>query len=122
MKDWRLMLAAAAMAGSMGAAEAANIYGSIAFSQETGVFGYSFNWPSKSAAQRRALKYCKPRAWDCKIVVNFYNACGALAVGDGNGYGVGWAETRRQAERTAMANCRAYTSDCYIKQSVCSGQ
>ena len=118
----RLAMAMAILTWISGTAEADNIYGSIAFSQSTGIDGYSYNYPNRNAAQRRALKYCRGQASDCDVVVNFYNACGALAVGDGNGYGAAWAASRRAAENQALANCSVHTSSCYVQRWVCSGQ
>jgi serine/threonine-protein kinase len=114
-------IAVLVLAGFSGAARADNVYGAIAFSQSTGIDGYSFNYPSRHAAERRALRNCRAAAGDCAVVVYFSNACGALAVGRGNGYGVGWAPKRRWAENKAMAACNAYTNRCRIQRWVCSG-
>jgi hypothetical protein len=117
----RLAIAASVLIAISATAEAANIYGSIAYSPSTDIDGYSYNYPNNGAAQQRALKYCRAQAADCKVVVNFHNACGALAVGDGTGWGAAWVAGRRAAENKALANCGAYTTNCYVKRWVCSG-
>jgi serine/threonine-protein kinase len=116
-----LTIAVLVLSGFSSVAQADNVHGAIAFSQRTGIDGYSYNYPSRHAAERRALRNCRAAAGDCAVVVNFYNACGALAVGRGNGYGVAWAPNRYQAQNKAMAACRAYTSRCRIQRWVCSG-
>ena len=117
----RLILAAAMAVAGAGSADAANIHGAIAFSQSTGLDGYSYNYPSRGGAEQRALKYCLPRAADCRIVIHFYNACAALAVGDGRGWGVAWAAKRDGAEGQALYNCSTHTTNCYVQRWVCSG-
>ena len=48
----------------------------------------------------RALKECGAYASDC-TASSFSDACGALAVGDGNGWGASRAETIIKAERNS---------------------
>jgi len=95
-------------------------YGSIAFSQNSGAWGYSYGYSSRSAAQRRAMRECRARGYGCRVVVWFRNACGALAVGRGNAYGWSWNTSRARARRRAMAECRARTGGCRIRVTVCS--
>ena len=60
-------------------------------------------------------------AFDCTIASSFSDACGALAVGDGNGWGASRAESIIKAERNALATCRSYeNTNCEIEVSVCS--
>ena len=54
-------------------------HGAIAFSEETGAVGYSYDHPTRDAAETKALEECGP---GCKVVQWFRNACGALATGD----------------------------------------
>jgi len=95
-------------------------YGSIAFSEDSGAWGYSHGYSSRSAAKGRALRACRARGDGCRIVVWFRNACGALAVGRGNVYGWSWNTSRARARRRALAECRARTSGCRIRVTVCS--
>ncbi len=69
-------------------AAARDYYGAIAFSQGSGADGYSTNYSTQGGAQAKALQEC---GGGCKVILWFKNACGALAVGKGNGYGSGWA-------------------------------
>ena len=96
-------------------------FGAIAFSRDTGANGYSFQYDSRSGAEARALKECGAYASDCTVASSFSDACGALAVGDGNGWGASRAESIIKAERNALATCRSYdNTNCEIEVSVCS--
>ena len=96
-------------------------FGAIAFSRDTGANGYSFQYDNRSGAEARALKECGAYASDCTVASSFSDACGALAVGDGNGWGASRAESIIKAERNALATCRSYdNTNCEIKVSVCS--
>ena len=96
-------------------------FGAIAFSRDTGANGYSFKYDNRSRAEARALKECGAYASDCTVASSFSDACGALAVGDGNGWGASRAETIIKAERNALATCRSYdNTNCEIEVSVCS--
>ena len=96
-------------------------FGAIAFSRDTGANGYSFQYDNLSGAEARALKECSAYASDCTVASSFSDACGALAVGDGNGWGSSRAESIIKAERNALATCRSYDNkNCEIKVSICS--
>jgi hypothetical protein len=92
-------------------------WGAIAYSPRTGADGYSHNYDSKSQAQNAAMSDCNPS--DCRIAVNFYNACGALAVGRG-GWGGDWGMTRGEAQSNAIAVCEQYANNCRVQRWVCS--
>jgi hypothetical protein len=92
-------------------------YAAIAFSQDSGADGYGNDYGSRSDAEGRALGECGN---GCQVVLWFRNACGALAVGEDNGYGTGWASSRRAAENTAMSNCNSNAAGCSIKRWVCT--
>ena len=47
------------------------------------------------------------------------NQCGALAIGDQNGYGTGAGETNAKAESSALSNCRAANRNCRVEVSRC---
>jgi hypothetical protein len=99
---------------------AANEWGAIAFSRSTGAHGYSHNYATRGAAERRAISGCQRHGRGCQIAVYFANACGALAVGRGNGYGVAWSAGRQDAINRAVRACNGYTSGCRIVRWVCS--
>jgi hypothetical protein len=99
------------------AAAAADYYGAIAFSQDTGSVGYSNDYGTRAGAEERARAECGS---DCEVVLWFRNACGALATGDDNGYGTGWAASRREAEQVALSNCNANAENCSVNRWVCT--
>ncbi|MCC5989622.1 MAG: DUF4189 domain-containing protein [Pararhodobacter sp.] len=98
----------------------ANAWGAIAFSRSTGAHGYSHNYGSRGAAESRALSGCRRYGPGCQVVVYFFNSCGALAVGQGNGYGVAWSGNRGDAQTRAVRACNSYTSRCRVQRTVCS--
>ena len=115
-----ILLGNAALFVLLGAATAAAAdenFGAIAFSSSSGATGYSYDYDSRDGAEERALQECGP---GCKVVLWFKNACGALAVGEGSGYGTGWASSRSEAENLAMGYCRQNTSGCEISRWACT--
>ena len=79
-----------------------NYYGAIAISRDTGHWGYAVDAASQRQANIAALKYCVVST--CATVVEFRNACGALAQSQENSYwGWGWAPTRQGAISTAIS-------------------
>ena len=99
----------------------ANNYGAIAYSQSTGASGRSWDYRSRAAAERAALNNCYRHAGDCRVIW-FRNACGAVAVGNGGGWGSAWANTRRQAQNAAIRSCRRYTSGCQVRVWQCTSR
>jgi Domain of unknown function (DUF4189) len=117
---WRALIVAPFLSLALGAeAFAADRYGAIAFSQDTGSVGYSQDYSNQAEAENRALYEC---GTDCSVALWFKNACGSIAIGDGNGWGSGWATSRAGAERNALSTCGKYTGGCYVKQTICSGR
>jgi hypothetical protein len=104
-----------------GAGVALADFGAIAFSPQNGAFGYSYGAGTRAQAERIAMNNCRANGAGCRLLVYFQNACGALAVGNGNGYGFAWAASRAQAEGRAMRECRNRTSSCGIVAWSCSG-
>ena len=98
---------------------AADNYGAIAFAQSTGAVGYSYDYRTRAAAEEHALEEC---GRDCEVVLWFSNACGVLATGDDNGYGTGWAASRREAERIALSSCNESAENCTVNQWVCTSR
>lgn len=99
--------------------QSGNNFGAIAFSQTSGRVGYSYDYASSGDAARSAVNSC---GQDCRLVLWFGNACGALAVGSGHGYGSGWANDHVDAENIAMNNCSANTSNCQIARWICTSR
>lgn len=76
-------------------------YGAIAVARD-GSIGKSWDYSTRAAAERRALNSC-PRS-NCKVLVVFVNACGAVAYNAGtNRYWGGNGATRAAAQRDAVS-------------------
>lgn len=101
---------------------AANKYGAIAYSSSTGAYGYSYNSKNKYSANKRAIRSCRIRASkkDCKVVVGFKNACGALAKGYNRKFGYGSAAQKTIAKRHALNVCHRYANRCRVVRTVCT--
>lgn len=108
--------------GSTQVSFAQNLYGAIAFSQNTGAVGWSYDYRSRSGAERRALNGCYKHAGDCRVVMWFRNSCGALAVTDRGGYGTAGHPNRYVAEERALDQCYRSNNNCYLKRWVCTGR
>jgi Domain of unknown function (DUF4189) len=101
-------------------ANASEKYAAIAFSQSTGLTGYSYNCSSQAEAETLALSYCN--ASDARIIVWVKNGYCALALGNDLGaYGVAWASTAADARALALNEARKYTTGVYIAVTVFSG-
>ena len=105
-------------------ASAQSRYGSIVFSQESGgryAWGMAWSYNSLSAARNRAVGECRRRGGrNCREIVWFRDACGALAIGDNNGYGSGWGTSPSIAQRYAMSTCRSANRNCRIADTRCA--
>ena len=115
-----LMIGAIVVAA--GRAEAGDRYGAIAYSPSTGAYGWSYDHVSRAAAEGAALAQCNQRAGDCQVPLWFQNACGALAIGDGGGWGTGWGTSRGLAEGYALQTCRQYTGNCSVRRWACTAR
>jgi hypothetical protein len=93
-------------------------FGAIAFSTNSGLIGYSYNYGSGINAQNSAIHSCG--YGDCTVVAVFTNTCGALAVGAGRRFGTGWAGTSEKAENIAMSDCSSRTTGCGVAQWACT--
>lgn len=105
----------------MASAAAADTYCGIAFSQSTGVFGYSYNQRSQEAARSVAVRNCNNRSGKRDAAsYTARNAWAALAVGKGNGYGWGWGTSKAIAESHALKSCAKHTAGGRIRMSLSS--
>ena len=96
-------------------------FGAIALSETDGSNGYSYQYESRYEAETRALKECRELAAGCVIAGWFENECGALAMGDGNGWGASTGYSIIEAERDAIETCHSYDNrNCEIELSLCS--
>lgn len=116
----RMVLAVIIIAFAAASEARADNYGAIAFSQSTGTIGWSYDFRSRGAAEQAALQRCANSAPDCTVPVWFRNACGAIAIGNNNGFGSGWGTTRELAERFALQTCRKFTGNCSVRRWVCT--
>ena len=55
------------------------LYGAIAYDPVSGAYGYSFDFADAPGAEEKAWASCRKQGGDCKVVLDFWNACGALA-------------------------------------------
>ena len=96
-------------------------HGAIAYSRQTGAWGYSYAHDSQARASRMALGHCERRAPDCRIVVNFVDQCGAIAETTRRDVSPGLGGTRKEAEDRSLAACRAAAGKaCTVAAWVCS--
>ena len=84
-------------------------HGAIAFSRQAGgdhAWGIAWSVDGEAAAGGAAIEECRSQGGgNCSQVGWFRNACGALAVGGGNGVGVGWGGSITVAEQDAVSEC-----------------
>lgn len=97
-------------------------FGAISFSQSTRANGYSYDYKTKEAAQTAANRQCESYsgAGDCKSVIWFKNACGALATDPNGAYGSGWSANRSEAESIALNSCGQYSNQCKVVRWACT--
>ena len=84
-----LVAAGAAVAGALGAAAPAHAdettYLAIVYSPATGAYGSANGADSPANLYNSAMTQCQNRGGtDCRLLVDFVNSCGALAVQVGN--------------------------------------
>ncbi len=110
--------------GQATAGQTGPLHGSIAFSQhDDGSYAWGIAWSFETSLGANAEALAQCRAHDgtaCEEVGWFQEACGALAVGDENGYGTGWASTETAARADALEQCHAVNDECRIEASECS--
>lgn len=115
-----LIFAAMLFTGIAPSSALADFHGAIAFSQVSGAEGYSYDFSDRAVSESQAMAECEKRGGGCRIATWFRNACGALAVGRGNGFGASWGPTRYAAERRAVEICARNTTGCAVRRWVCT--
>jgi ABC-type sugar transport system substrate-binding protein len=94
-------------------------WGAIAISPTTGRVGYSQGLNSAIEAEQAAVGLCKSR--DCRAVVNFTKACGAVAQSIQNtSWGWGWDHDSTGAQNKALISCSQYGAGCRVAGWICS--
>jgi serine/threonine-protein kinase len=99
----------------------ADSFGAIAYSPSTGATGWSYDHGSRRDAERTARNNCDQSANDCRTAIWFKNGCGALAVGQGGGWGADWGADIDPAKYLAVEACRQNASGCKVIRWQCSG-
>jgi serine/threonine-protein kinase len=100
---------------------AQELFGALAYSEKARQYGWANNHPARDAAERAALAFCSQKAGDCRVVLWFRNACGALVTGP-SGHGADWGETQTAAVNKALKACRARSASCAVTRSFCTGK
>ena len=114
------LIVAVVLIGIMSVSAYAAGYGAIAYSSGTRAYGYGVRFSTKAAAQNEALSRCANYARDCRVVTNFVNACGSVAVGRDGGWGANWGTNRTAAERNALQTCSNHDRGCRVVAWACS--
>ena len=79
-----------------------SVFGAIAYEPNRRAVGYAYDFKSSRDAKIEALRQCGDPA--CEVVLNFRNACGAIARGPARPVAV-TGTTRAEAEAKAMRRC-----------------
>jgi hypothetical protein len=95
-------------------------WGAIAFDRGTGQAGTVVDKDSKADANSLAMHDCQINGSpNCEVVLTYYNACAAIAMG-GGGSGMSNNATLEGAKSSAMRLCNEDSSTCKIVYSGCS--
>jgi hypothetical protein len=99
-------------------------YGAIAYSISKDKVGFSHDYNSIEAAERRAVSECRREtggAGDCKSEIYFVNSCGAIASGDDDIILFGINKNQSLAIEAALSSCqRNGGKNCQLIGSHCS--
>ena len=116
----------AVVVGLASQAAAQDLFGSVAFSTEPdGGYAWGIAWDhgSQEGARTRALAACQERGGSlCQEQMAFLNGCGALFIGDGNGWGLGKGGSRLRAEAMARRACASVNENCRLAVSRCTSE
>jgi Domain of unknown function (DUF4189) len=115
-----LLMAAGMIGGTAITAPTAGAlgWGAIAISRDTGRVGYSQGFNSAIEAEQAAVGLCKAR--DCRPVVNFTKACGAVAQAPDASWAWGWDHDSAGAQKRALISCSQYGAGCRVVGWICS--
>lgn len=93
-------------------------WGAIAISPNTGKVGYSQGFNSALEAEQAAIGLCRAR--DCRAVMNFTKACGAVAQAPNAAWASGLDRDSAGAQKRALISCSRYGPGCRVVGGVCS--
>ena len=117
-----LLLAGAATLALTVATPAAQAgFGAVAYDQDTGKYGASFNQATQAEAYEQALKQCD--SGGCRVHVVEPKGCGALAMSDKDkAWGGADRMTLTEAKRDAVTHCQSHTKSgsCAVRISGCN--
>jgi hypothetical protein len=82
-------------------------YGSIAYDAESRAYGWSNELYDGPAAEAKALSNCKAHGSGCKVMIDFWNSCGAVAADQAGYVGSAYADTKDAAESQAIQACQS---------------
>lgn len=98
-------------------------FGAIAFGPGRRAYSWVYGAETPAQAEQEALSSCAKMASDCRVVVDFSNGCGALALGAEGAFGAAQGARKDQAAAGALAACRRDTGgDCKLATSACATQ
>jgi len=116
-----LVVGVAAIVVALAAAPASAGYGAIAYDQQSGNHGASWNQPTPARANELALKECASP--ECRVHPVEPKGCGALARSDKDKAWGGADRVRLdEAKREAVAHCQTHTTtgSCAVSISGCN--
>ena len=96
-------------------------FGAVAYDQNTGKYGASFNQGTQAEAFEQALKECASQ--DCRVHAVEPKGCGALAMSDKDqAWGGADRESLAAAKRDAVMHCQTHTKagTCAVRLSGCN--
>lgn len=92
-----------------------DMYGSVAYSPNSGQYAFSYNHTSKGAADRTAIRDCG--GGDCYVLGWVKNACLSIASDGYDLVAADWGSNRRQAGQKAVNRC-GY--GCDVLDTICT--
>jgi Domain of unknown function (DUF4189) len=102
-------------------AAAQELFGAIAYSDKAQKYAWANNYPDRDDATKAGLEFCAKNGPECRVVLWFRNACGALVTGP-NGHRAAWAENRKVAINRATKLCAERSAACKLTRSFCTGK
>lgn len=120
----RKLVAVVAFAAAFLVTGNASANGALAIDSNQGPrYGFSYDYPTMSGAEQRALNECGP---GCRIALRFRTGCGAYAADQSRGstvYGWGTAGSGTAAQNRAMSECRAHGGTrCIVRAWACNSR
>jgi hypothetical protein len=96
-------------------------YGAIAYGSASGAWGTSYQWQSRSEAEREAMSRCSQHGDDCQVAVWFEHNCGAVVTARGGDVFWGLGDGEGAARANARDKClQGGGEDCQVQVSACS--